>query len=184
MEAAPPVTLSATGESPLRIRIASGESDLKSASAIYAKSWKEAYRSILKAQTLDRITDDFWIGFFHKNYKSKRFNIALVDYEGRDIAAGGFGGSRDYDDADRGEVTSIYLLPEVWGSGFGTSLMDFMVRQLQSQGYKKIHLWVLSDNVRAIRFYDKFGFIPSGNRKEIVFDGETKTEEEFCLYFR
>ena len=37
----------------------------------------------------------------------------------------------------------------------------------QLKGYSKICLWVLKDNIRAIRFYQKCGFAPDGAELEI-----------------
>jgi Acetyltransferases len=126
------------------------------------------------------ITSGFWVNSFDGNYISNRFKVAIIEQNNKDVGAGGFGLSRDYD--DWGEVTSIYLLPNAWGSGAAKMLMDFMVLQLQNQGFKNINLWVLSNNQRALRFYAKYGFVFTGNRRDISFGGETKTEDEFSLF--
>ena len=57
-----------------------------------------------------------------------------------------------------GEIISIYLLPEYMGKGYGKELLDRAVSELVGKGYREIFLWVLEENHRARRFYEKFGF--------------------------
>lgn len=56
---------------------------------------------------------------------------------------------------------TLYVLPEYWGRGFGTALLDNSVRWLKNQGFDRIYLWALDGNVRARRLYEKYGFTPT-----------------------
>ena len=62
-----------------------------------------------------------------------------------------------------GEVHTLYVLPEYWGRGFGTALLDNSVRWLKNQGFDRIYLWALDGNVRARRLYEKYGFTPTAD---------------------
>lgn len=162
------------------IRIAKNADDSKSASYIYATSWKSAYQGIFTEELLAGIPTDFWVASFDSIYDTQRFKIAIASVDGRDIGAGGFGLSRDYDEPDIGEITSIYFLPQAWSKGYSKELMDFMIANLNNIGCKKIHLWVLKDNSRAQRFYEKCGFIKTGKEKPVSFKGENKIDIEYA----
>ena len=61
--------------------------------------------------------------------------------------------------------------PEAWGSGAGTALLAAGVEELRRQGYAEASLWVLEDNPRARRFYEREGWTLDGARKEDEFLG-------------
>ena len=45
-----------------------------------------------------------------------------------------------------GEISSIYLVPEVWGTGLGRALMQTCVDRLAEDGHHEAVLWVLVTN--------------------------------------
>ncbi len=56
----------------------------------------------------------------------------------------------------------------------GTGASKFAVEEITKLGYKtlklhKIYLNVLSENKRAVRFYEKMGFVPEGEFKQHIF---------------
>ena len=66
-----------------------------------------------------------------------------------------------------GELFMIYVLPETWGTSAGRGLMDAAKERLRAQ-YRDATLYVLDDNPRARRFYEREGW---------ALDGVTKTGE-------
>ncbi|MEU4508812.1 GNAT family N-acetyltransferase [Nonomuraea wenchangensis] len=75
-----------------------------------------------------------------------------------------YGPSRD-EDVPGMEVYAIYVLPEEFSTGMGRALMASAVEDLASSGHREAGLWVLAANARARRFYERFGFSPSGRSK-------------------
>ena len=165
----------------MSIRIAINEFDSKSASYIYAMSWKSAYSGIFSDALLSGIPVNFWIDSFNGNFSTKRFNIAILSDDGEDIGAGGYGFSRDYSDKEWGEITSIYFLEKAWGKGYSKELMGFMVENLRNIGCNRIHVWVLDENTRAQHFYEKFGFKKTDKTRTVTFKGEAKIDVEYRL---
>ena len=164
----------------MNIRIAKDEKDSIAASYIYAMSWKAAYKGIYSDHFLSEIPLDFWAENFNSNYTAHRFEVAIMNTGNKDVGAGEYGLSRDYADGSIGEITSIYFLQEAWGKGYSVQLMEFMVRNLKKMGCQKIHLWVLTENIRAQRFYEKYGFQRTGNEKQTTLK-EKKIVIEYAL---
>ncbi len=61
---------------------------------------------------------------------------------------------------EKGEVMELYVDPFFQGQGIGGRLLDFAVGELDAR-----FLWVLEKNRRAIGFYERHGFQPSGERR-------------------
>lgn len=57
----------------------------------------------------------------------------------------------------RAEI-GISVAKEYWGRGVGTALMEEMIAFAKQRGIRQLNLQVRSDNARAIRLYEKFGF--------------------------
>lgn len=58
------------------------------------------------------------------------------------------------------EIERIYVLEEFWGRSIGQALLDFALALASEQ--KSLYVWlgVWEKNYRAIRFYEKNGFLP------------------------
>jgi ribosomal protein S18 acetylase RimI-like enzyme len=70
-----------------------------------------------------------------------------------------------HEDASSGELYGIYVTPEAWGTGAGRALLRAAVDELCAQGYDEAVLWVLADNPRARRFYEREGWSLDGRRR-------------------
>lgn len=77
-------------------------------------------------------------------------------------------------DASEIDIWRIYLLPEYWGQNIGMEFMGWGIDELRKKGYKKAALWVVEGNARAMRFYEKFGFIHDGEVRNINVGKELK----------
>ena len=63
----------------------------------------------------------------------------------------------------RGQAAqSRSVMLQAWGQGVGTAIMERLVAHARDHGVEIIELQVRSDNTRAIRLYEKFGFVKIG----------------------
>jgi len=138
--------------------------------ACHVACWLAAYRGIIPDSYLDAMPAE--AGQRAESMRrslldpgDERFYCA--DADGRIVGRLVFGCSRDLDRPAAGEVMAIYLLPEFWGQGHGRQLMDFAVASLKAEGYREVLLWVLAENARARRFYERYGFKADGASKLI-----------------
>lgn len=75
------------------------------------------------------------------------------------------------------EITDFYVEPFFVGQGIGTLLVEYLISQVREKGFQKILLWVIKDNVRARKFYEKNGFINSAKTR--IIEGTGKKD---CCY--
>lgn len=65
------------------------------------------------------------------------------------------------------------VIPDYRGRGVGARLMDRTLKQAFQTGFVRIEFSVRADNLRAMRLYEKAGFVREGVLRDAVFvDGE------------
>jgi len=142
--------------------------DAKVLGRIHSNSWKVAYKGIVPDSVLDNITPEKREKYFERVMSENSEDLFLVYADGKEAGFMTIGRCRDDDrDSTYGEIWGIYLLPEYWNKGIGSYLIDWGINELKSKGYKKVTLWVLEENIKARRFYEKKGFRHDGTVKEI-----------------
>lgn len=134
--------------------------------ALHVAAWRAAYRGI--------IPDDFLAALDVGDYEARhraRLGDAGQEFLVAEDAGSvhGFailGRSRDAGVSADGELFAIYVDPGAWGRGHGAALMRESMARLRALGFERSRLWVLRDNQRARRFYEKHGWQPDGAEKE------------------
>ena len=69
----------------------------------------------------------------------------------------------------QGELEDLHVVPEAWGTGVGTRLLDAAVDALSSAGAEAAFLWVGEVNARARRFYERERWEHDGTRRPSAF---------------
>ncbi len=54
-------------------------------------------------------------------------------------------------------IDNLHVLPGRRSAGIGRALMAAAADALEAGGHSRAHLWVVAENVRAIRFYERLG---------------------------
>lgn len=60
------------------------------------------------------------------------------------------------------ELRQLYILKPWQGSGLAQALMDWAIGTARSRGASEMYLSVYTDNHRARRFYERYGFVDVG----------------------
>jgi GNAT superfamily N-acetyltransferase len=63
------------------------------------------------------------------------------------------------------ELRPIVITPDLRGSGVAATLVEALLTDARSRGYKSVRLFTETDNFRARAFYEKMGFQAEGNVK-------------------
>lgn len=142
--------------------------DAAAIAAVHVLTWQAAYAHAFPAEYLERLDvaarESRWIDWLAEGQ-----DVFVAEIDGRVVAFTWVGPSRDpYAD---GELYAIYALPEAWGSGAGHALMEAGIGALRDAGYSEAILWVLEDNPRARRFYEREGWTFDDAHKEDEFLG-------------
>lgn len=66
-------------------------------------------------------------------------------------------------------VDGLYVLPDSWGTGLAERLLDTALQAIAATGRTVARLWVLEDNQRARRFYERRDWRPDGTERVVPF---------------
>lgn len=92
-----------------------------------------------------------------------RFFIVSVDGKAAGYAKTIDGSRIDAVIADKViEIKRIYVVERFWGTGVGKTLLEYCISDARDRGFEQLWLGVWEENLRAQRFYAKFGFEPVG----------------------
>jgi RimJ/RimL family protein N-acetyltransferase len=103
-----------------------------------------------------------------------RHALLVAERSGSVIGFVAVGPTRDGDcDSDTiGELRVILLDPSDRGSGVGSALVAVAERAMrEDSGFAVAKLWVIPENARAVRCYDRCGWHPDGTTRTTDFGG-------------
>lgn len=139
-------------------------------------TWQSAYEHVFGAERLATLDlparTKRWEGWLASGE-----TVFVAEDGGRVVAFAWAGG----DGGPEAELYAIYALPEAWGSGAGPALMAAALDELRADGYREAFLWVLEDNPRARRFYEREGWTLDDGRKEEEFLGVRAVEVRYRI---
>ncbi len=146
---------------------------------IARKSWHAAYDSILGAEIVTE-TIDQWYALEDLRASiteacAREDAVFLVAEEANEPVGFAHAGPH----RERPSVASlnrIYVRPDRWGEGIGTSLLTRIQDSLRGE-YDQLYLAVLADNEVAVSFYESAGFERVGTQ-----DSDLKQEVEEYVY--
>jgi len=145
--------------------------------ACHINCWQATYKGIVPDDFLTNMLDEIE----ERTERCKKslqepgdYEFYCVIYDNKMIGRLIISKSKDEDKPDAGDICAIYLLKDFWDKGYGREMMDFAITKLKRLGYKEVIIWVLEDNHRARKFYEKCGFTLDGGSKELDY-GKTFT---------
>ena len=159
----------------MEIRQLKETDDKMAISHIYEESWRYAYQGIVPQEYLDQIPAGNWAAHLDA---IGRYTLVMVE-QGRFIGTASYGPSRFEQWPDCGELISLYFLPDWMGKGYGRQLLAAALAELAALGYTDIFLWVLADNHRARRFYEKAGLLQTEHIREDNIGGKVLRELQY-----
>ncbi len=153
--------------------------DAKYCADIHAESWLFAYSDFVTKEIIDKHNAK-WPFIWNKMLTNNIDSHYVILFDEVIIGFLTISVPRD-DDLEEAfyEIVGLYLSPKHIGLGFGKQTMDWIKKEIKSRGYNNISLWVLEENNRARRFYEKTGFRGDGKTKQ---SGLADTLEVRYLY--
>ncbi|TWP49962.1 GNAT family N-acetyltransferase [Lentzea tibetensis] len=129
--------------------------DAEAIAEVHTRTWQVGYRGVLPDEFLDAMDWRQRVEPWRRNLENGTVHVAVAGPVVGFIAMGPARGV-----PDTYELYAIYVRPESWGTGAADELIAVLPAQTTV-------LWVLAENPRARRFYERHGF---------VLDGETRVD--------
>jgi ribosomal protein S18 acetylase RimI-like enzyme len=154
--------------------------DVEAVSTIRVRGWRAAYAGIVPQTYLDAMTVEGDASqrrqWFSQPGRQSRDLVALGDHGPVGWICFGPCRSEVPGPGRAGEVYALYVSPDLIGQGIGRRLLEEAHGQMRSQGFGASVLWVLADNRRARRFYERSGYQADGATQDDAYDEVTLTE--------
>jgi ribosomal protein S18 acetylase RimI-like enzyme len=147
--------------------------DLEAVGRVHWSSRADAYAHILKPSTLASggtaaALGEWWSERWKWEQETHRLTVAESDTG--EIIGFTYVGPSETEGAV--ELYAIHVTPELVGTGIGRDLMINALEQLREIGGERAVLWVLEENERARRFYERGGWQPDGETRVEPINGE------------
>ena len=141
--------------------------DARLIAEIKVAGWRAAYRGVMPDEVLDQLSVEEQTGKWRRRISDHPGRVLVADTNGAVSGYVSAAASRDDDPPNPtiGEIYALYVFPDDWRHGVGSALVAAALGVLRRQGFTLATLWVLVDNVSAIRFYQARGFQPDGRSK-------------------
>ncbi|AXL91947.1 GNAT family N-acetyltransferase [Streptomyces sp. CB09001] len=158
--------------------------DCDRVSLIRVRGWQSAYRGLMPQPYLDAMDAaadaERRRSLFARPPKGL-VNLVAEDEGGEVVGWACHGPYRDGEarTADA-ELYALYVDTGRFGAGIGQALVGESVRRCRAAGHARMLLWVLRDNTRARRFYERAGFRPDGAEEPFEVEGVAVPEVRYA----
>ncbi len=152
--------------------------------AVYVESFDAIFRHLYAAADYDAFMAGHDDAAFAAQLGDEAYAFRVAEADGRLVGYAKLGPpSLPYDPEGRRciELRQLYLLEPAKGTGVAAALMDWCLVETRRRGAEDMWLSVYSDNHRAQRFYDRYGFEKAG---EFDFMVGNHADHEFLYRLR
>jgi len=140
--------------------------DASAIAEIHVAAWRAAYRGMIADEYLASLSIEERTGRWSKAISAPGpAKVAVAQVKDEILGFCSFGPTRDAAPPDIAELYSLNVHPDCWRRGAGRVLCEHAYHQAALRQHAAITLWVLKQNERARRFYERLGFVPDGAEK-------------------
>ncbi|MER6714493.1 GNAT family N-acetyltransferase [Streptomyces sp. NPDC006129] len=158
-------------------------SDCDRVAEIRVRGWQHAYRGMIPQSYLDglSVAED---AERHRTRLARAdgrvVNLVAEDTRGEVVGWACHGPYREGEVlTDDAELYAVYVHPDHLGQGAGQALLAESLTRCAAAGHGRLLLWVLKENARARRFYERAGFRADGAEEPFDVEGVAVPEVRY-----
>jgi GNAT superfamily N-acetyltransferase len=134
--------------------------DAAAVAEVHVRTWQAAYEHVFGVERLAGLDIGARERLARRFATDGDYDAFVAEDDGRIVGFVACGTAEE--EADQRELFAIYVLPEAWGTPAAPGLMGAAVEAMRDRGAPDAILWVLEDNPRARRFYEREGWRADG----------------------
>lgn len=158
-------------------------SDCDRVAEIRVRGWQHAYRGMIPQSYLDGLS----VAQDAERHRTRlaradgrAVNLVAEDARGEVVGWSCHGPYREGEVlTDDAELYAVYVHPDHLGQGAGRALLAESLTHCAAAGHGRLLLWVLKENVRARRFYERAGFRADGTEEPFDVEGVAVPEVRY-----
>jgi ribosomal protein S18 acetylase RimI-like enzyme len=134
-----------------------GKTDFPAVRDILQKTWTDTYSAFIPQEDLDAyLLNTYNDEQLQKLFDDSNCSCFLVEIEGVPRA---WMRTQIATSESRFYISSLYVLPGIQGYGIGKKLLDVAIELARSNNFDRIYLGVMKQNLKALAWYEHYGFI-------------------------
>lgn len=141
-----------------------GVGDASAIDRTFRSSFVDTFAHLYRPEDLEAFLGKFTLDAWQSELGDERFLFRLAEADGEPIGFVKLGPQELPVHADGSwiELRQLYVLNEWRGAGAARGLMDWALAEGKARGAAEMYLTVYTENWRARRFYERFGFVEVG----------------------
>lgn len=134
--------------------------DLPTVDRVFRTSFCDTFAHLYRPEDLEAFLAEFTPAAWQEEFDDPRYRFRVAEVDGEIVGFLKLGPSALPIETDKRaiELRQIYILKERHGSGIAAALTDWAIDEARRQGFEEIYLTVYVENLRARRFYERYGF--------------------------
>lgn len=147
---------------------------------IFNASFCDTFAHLYRPEDLDAFLTSFGIADWEEDLRDPAYAFRIAEAGGAPVGYVKLGPVKIPVETDRAAILldQLYVLKEHHGAGIARELMDWALGEARRRGAEELYLTVFTENHRARRFYDRYGFEPVGRYDFMV---GTHADEDLIL---
>jgi ribosomal protein S18 acetylase RimI-like enzyme len=140
-------------------------SDAAALDQIFSTSFCDTFAHLYRPEDLSAFLSSFGVADWEKQLRDPAFVCRIAEVDGAPVGYVKLGPLKIPVETDLSSMLldQLYVLKEHHGSGIARELMDWAFAEAKHRGSEALYLTVYIDNVRARRFYERYGFEAVGS---------------------
>jgi ribosomal protein S18 acetylase RimI-like enzyme len=135
--------------------------DAEAIDRIYRIGFNDTFAHLYDPKDLETFLSDFTLERWRSELSDPSFAFRIAEHEGEPFGYVKFGAiTLPVEPAVPAlELKQLYLLKDWHGKGAANALMEWAIGEAAARGAHELYLSVYTENWRARRFYERFGFV-------------------------
>ena len=128
------------------------KTNLYDAAAVHAAAWQESHRAFCTPAFVEAHTTERQAAYLQRKLDAKSRLFLLIEEKPVGVVS-----------VTENLIEDLYVLPEEQGKGYGTKLLRYAIGVCPGTPT----LWILENNTKARKLYERLGFSETGNRHSV-----------------
>jgi ribosomal protein S18 acetylase RimI-like enzyme len=131
---------------------------------VFRESFCDTFAHLYRPQDLEAFLSAFTLDAWRSELADERFAFRVAEADGQVVGYVKLGPPALPVDAKGSsvELRQLYLLKQWHGLGAAKALMDWAIDEAKARGGTELYLTVYTENERARRLYERYGFVEIG----------------------
>ena len=137
-----------------------GLEDAGAIDALFRKSFTDTFAHLYRSEDLEAFLGKFTLEAWEKELADERYALQVAEADGVPVGYVKLGPPELPVErcGPAVEIRQFYLLHEWRGAGVSHALMEWAMEEARVRGAREMYLTVFTENHRARRFYERYGF--------------------------